>query len=268
MKFRFSVFSLAICAILLGFCRCQDAFSQDASEFKYEVNANGINIRSDSTTSAQVICMVDKGVVVYPVAESYGWYKIKLPGVAPAFINKTLVTPAGDGTGKTAKDKVNVRLGPNTSSAIIGKLGIDTPVKIVEDQGEWYRIEPTDKCYGWINKKFVNKIMSFAQPAAAAQAAPALPPAQAPAAAAPAQAAPPVPEQVFEGKIRPYGFFFFKKPVTHKLITAEKKVIFLKGEEDKLKALEYRQVKVTGKIISDPKDKYPLLEISKAEALD
>lgn len=262
---------IVICVFLFILSLYLPLWAQDTAGFKYEVNANSINIRSDSTTSAQIICMVNKGDSVYLVRESYGWYKIRLPSSAPAFISKSLVTIIDNSSARVAKDKVNVRLTPNTSSAIIGKLNIDTVVKVLEDQGEWYRIEPTDNCYGWINKKFVNKVMQFAQtPAQQPQAPPQQPP-QAQAATQP-QVLPPPPvapaEQVFEGKIRPYGIFFIKRPATHKLITAEKKIILLKGEKDKLKALEYHQVRVTGKIVSEPKNGYPLLEISKAEALD
>jgi hypothetical protein len=72
---------------------------------------------------------------------------------------------------------------------------------------------------------------------------------------------------VVEGKINPYGIVLWRK-ATHKLITSENKIYFLKGERKSLDSLNYHKVKVTGKLISLPSSKYPIIQIDIIEALN
>jgi uncharacterized protein YgiM (DUF1202 family) len=134
------------------------SFAQETASFRGKINANNINIRSDSTVNAKVICNVNKGDGVDIILELYGWYKIKLPKTAPAFIKKDLAVFINKEAARVVKDKINIRLYPSESSPIIGEAIKDEIVIILEDKGEWYRIEPTDNSFGWVHKKFVNII--------------------------------------------------------------------------------------------------------------
>jgi len=108
--------------------------------------------------------------------------------------------------------------------------------------------------FGWINKKFVEK--SFLPLLSQDE---------------------PQPEQkiilerqetiVLEGILKPYGRVF-RRQATHKLIDRDKKVYLLKGNTTTLKSLTRLKVKVTGRIISPPKAKYPLVEVDKIEVLN
>jgi len=124
--------------------------------FLGEINANNINVRSDSTVSSKIICTVNKDQPVAVVKELYEWYKIRLPKIAPSFIKKDLVILIDNKTAKPIKDSVNIRLNPDDSSPILGKLGKNEVIVIVENMGEWYKIEPINESFGWVNKKFVN----------------------------------------------------------------------------------------------------------------
>lgn len=236
--------------------------AQVSTPFSGKVTAEKINIRIDSTVSSEKISSIDKGEGVEVVSELYDWYKIRLPKNSPSFIKKNLVTAVEDKPAdsfdklkdssetqnriaKVTADKVNIRLSPSESSPILGKAAKDEVITILEDKGAWYRIEPINNSFGWINKKFVEKSVIEKKPETV-----------------------PVDNNVtVEGVIRPYGMIF-KRPATHKLVTAEEKVFLLKGNKKSLDALNYHKVRIIGKYVSQDTAKLPVIEIERVEGLD
>jgi len=238
--------------------------------FTGEVNANNINIRSDSTVSAEIICKSAKGERLEVVSERYDWYKIRLPKQAPSFIKKNLVAGIEDKpadsfdklkasgnelikNAKVIKDRVNIRLTPSESSPILGKVDRNEVLTVLEDKGGWYRIEPVNNSFGWISSKFISKVSTAATSQGAVQ-----------------QQAISVTEgknTIIEGIIKPYGIVF-KRPATHKLITSDNKIFLLKGNKKSLDQLNYHKVKVIGKLTGPDSQKYPIIEVEKIEALD
>ncbi len=236
-----------------------------SGSFLGEINANNIYVRSDSTVSSKIICTVNDGQPVAVVKELYEWYKIRLPKIAPSFIKKDLVILIDNKTAKAIKDSVNIRLNPDDSSPILGKLGKNEVIVIVENMGEWYKIEPINESFGWVNKKFVNL--------------------------APLRATANKKEEVklvqkvekenkitdektylqenvtIEGIIKPYGKVF-KRIATHKLITLDNNVFLLKGNKASLDSLNYQKERITGKSTHPKNQKYTVMEIEKIEAMD
>lgn len=133
-------------------------YAEDFQTFQAEVNADNINIRSDATVNSEIICRVNKGDSIEVIGGLYDWYKIRLPKTAPSFVKKHLVALIDDKNAGVLKDRVNIRLRPNESSPIISKVDKNEIIKLLEDEGEWYRIEPINNSFGWIHKRFVNKI--------------------------------------------------------------------------------------------------------------
>jgi uncharacterized protein YgiM (DUF1202 family) len=118
----------------------------------------------DSTVSSAVICVLNKGERVEVTLELYDWYKIRLPKAAPAYIKKNMAACLSYTTqkycesAKVIKNSVNIRLSPNESSPIIGKAVKDEIINIQQEKGGWYKIYPIINSYGWIHKKFINKV--------------------------------------------------------------------------------------------------------------
>jgi len=132
-------------------------FAQDKTFlFQGEINANNINIRSDSTINSKIICIANRGEPVEVIRESYAWYKIRLPKRAPSFIKKNLVELIDTKSAKVIKNNVNIRLGPDESSPILGKADKNEVINILSESGEWYKIEPLANSFGWVHSKFVN----------------------------------------------------------------------------------------------------------------
>jgi len=238
------------------------ANSQNATaperEIMGEINSPDINIRADANTSSAVICTIPKNDTVTIIAEKYDWYKIRLPKKASVYAKKDLFTNINDKTAIAVKEKINIRLAPNESSMILGKISKDEIVNVKADKEGWLQIEPTIGTYGWVNKKFVKKITLPLQIKIDPQTT------------LVSQEADGTlePQVVIEGKIQPYGKVI-KRQASHKLITKDNLIYLLKGNKHNLNSITGRKVKITGKqILSTKKQKYPVIEVEKMEALD
>jgi len=129
-----------------------------AQLFKGRINANGINIRADSNTTSEIICKADRGERVEVLAELYDWYKIRVPYYVPEFIKKEFVVLLDDKTGQVLRDNVNIRMRPDTSAPILGKVDARTALVILGTWGDWYKISALAETFGWVHKRFVDKI--------------------------------------------------------------------------------------------------------------
>lgn len=232
------------------------SYAQEPSSFQGEVNSNNINVRSDSTISSEVICNINNGQYVEVISELYKWYKIRLPKTAPSFIKKDLVVLLDDKTAKTLKDNVNIRLGPSESSAILGKVSKNEVVNVLEVKGDWYRIEPINDSFGWIHKKFVDKLteedIKLIQKTKEERGV--------------------IGENIstkenitIEGIIRPK---VIRRIATHKLISTDNKIFLLKGDKKNLDAFNFHKAKVVGKLNNTAPQGYSVIEIIKVEVLD
>ncbi len=232
-----------------------------AAAFSGQINTDNINVRVDATVGSAVICSLAKGELVEVVSEVYDWYKIRLPKEAPSYVKKDLVecinsdpvtNPGKCLSAKIIKDRINIRLGPGESTWILGKADKLTVINILAQENSWYKIQPIYQSYGWVNKKFVSREVALPKkqkvvelPVKDTQSSDLL---------------------VIEGTVSPYGVVLWRK-ATHKLVTSDNKIYFLKGNRKSLDSLNYHQVKVTGKLISPAASKYPIIQINIIEAL-
>ena len=110
------------------------------------VNTDGLNFRNGAGTSYSIIKVLNKGEKVEVIAESNGWSKVKhdsrLGYVASQYIDKAT-------TNYTIKevntDGLNVRTGPSTSYATIGKLNKGTRVEVISESAGWSKINYNNK---------------------------------------------------------------------------------------------------------------------------
>ena len=110
------------------------------------VNTDGLNFRNGAGTSYSIIKVLNKGEKVEVISESNGWSKVKhdsrLGYVASQYIDKAT-------TNYTIKevntDGLNVRTGPATSYATIGKLNKGTRVEVISESAGWSKINYNNK---------------------------------------------------------------------------------------------------------------------------
>ena len=110
------------------------------------VNTDGLNFRNGAGTSYSIIKVLNKGEKVEVISERNGWSKVKhdsrLGYVASQYIDKAT-------TNYTIKevntDGLNVRTGPSTSYATIGKLNKGTRVEVISESAGWSKINYNNK---------------------------------------------------------------------------------------------------------------------------
>ncbi len=252
---------LALPAGLLIFA-CGFTLSQAEEVFplQLEVMDDSVNVRADSTVNSEVICKLNQGDLILAFSESYGWYKVALPKQAAVFVKDNLAAGLDSKTVKIIKDSVNIRLHPGQSSRIVGMAQKGQALTLLSHDSGWYKVEPTESCFGWLHKRFVKK-------------ATVLPKKE--------EAKIEVgdikgntqnenkPDDTFTavGRLSRYGWIF-KKSYTHKIVTQDYKIFLLKAERQLLEAAVGHNVKVTGKINNELSQKYPVIEITQMEALD
>ena len=235
--------------------------AQQETPFLGEINANNINVRSDATINAKVICTLNKGEQAEVISEFYEWYKIRLPNRISVYLKKNLADCIKYGvsevpfvpaeiclSAKVLRNRVNVRTLPEESSTIVGVVDKNEIVNVRGEAGGWYKIEPIQDSFAWVHKKFIDK-------------------------ASPKKIKSPIDPKttkleennlILRGVVKPYGIVFRRK-ATHKLVTDEGKVYLLKGNKISLNALTNQKVKVIGKEISPAGAKIPVIEIKIVE---
>ncbi|MFA5199722.1 MAG: SH3 domain-containing protein [Candidatus Omnitrophota bacterium] len=259
LKLKFKpVFISLVFLGLASFAWCETA------SFIGQVSVDDINVRVDSTVTSAIVCSLPKASLVEVVSEAYDWYKIRLPKRAPSYVRKDLVecinTDQITGkcvSAKVIKDRINVRLSPNESGWIVGKINNLTVLNIVSETKDWYKIQPVHQSFGWVNKKFINKnlahLVKKAEPLAGEKEI--------------KQEVKAGKQLILEGVISPYGVVLWRK-ATHKLITSDNKLYFLKGNRKSLNSLNYHRVKVTGKLITPQESNHPIIEVDIIELLN
>lgn len=237
------------------------AIAQQGLPFLGEVNANNINIRSDATVSSKIISTLKKGEKIDVVSESSDWYKIRLPKRVSLYFKSSLADCVKYQEGvesnkntclqaKVLNNRVNIRISPDESGAIVGVADNNEIVNIKGESKGWYKIEPTQNSFAWVHKKFISQAaINRAIISKNEEQKEAL-----------------IPDKsiVLKGRLSPYGMVF-RRVATHKLITSDQKIFLLKGDKAILNSLNRSVVKVTGKIISPPRAKYPIVEVSLIE---
>ena len=110
------------------------------------VNTDGLNFRNGAGTSYSIIKVLNKGEKVEVISESNGWSKVKhdsrLGYVASQYIDKATTNYI---IKEVNTDGLNVRTGPSTSYATIGKLNKGTRVEVISESAGWSKINYNNK---------------------------------------------------------------------------------------------------------------------------
>ena len=124
------------------------------------VTASVLNVRSDSSSTSNVVGSLARGTKVDVVyRESNGWYMIKF-GTKYAYVNGNYISIINSNslpiteTKTVVASKLNVRTGSSTSSEIIGTLKKGDIAEIVSKENGWYKIKYYNS-YGYVSASYV-----------------------------------------------------------------------------------------------------------------
>lgn len=111
------------------------------------------NLRSGPGTNYEVLWQVEQYHPFIIVEKKGNWYKIKDFENDVAWLHNSLLGNIKSVI--TIKDKCNVRAKPVTGSSILFTVEKGVPFKILEQKGNWIKIEHADGDIGWIYKTLV-----------------------------------------------------------------------------------------------------------------
>ena len=146
------VLSLLMIAFFLlsGTCFPQDGY-EDLSKIGFVKN-DGTNVRAGDNVNFTSLCTLEKGDPVKIIGKRYSWYKINLPRKAYVYIKSDFVGEVSEkGEAEVTSERVNLRAGPDTKYAILGRVSNPKKIYIVGEESGWYKIFPPEGTSGWIH---------------------------------------------------------------------------------------------------------------------
>jgi uncharacterized protein YgiM (DUF1202 family) len=120
-----------------------------------QVIGDQINVRAGQSSNFERLLRLDKGDSVVVLGSEFSWLKIRLPHTVDVYVSSKYMQMVDASHAQVIGDRLNVRAKPDTNSAILGQLEKSDIVNVRESTGEWLRIEPTSKTFGWIAGEFV-----------------------------------------------------------------------------------------------------------------
>lgn len=136
-----------------------------------------LNVRTDKSTEAKVVGKVAKGSKVRILGKEGEWYKVQLKNGKIGYASSQFIQPgaagqetagAADAEGSkgnlgkgdsgmvvTKGSPLNIRSGKSQSAEVVTKAAKGSKVRILEDAGEWYKIELEDGTTGYAKRDFI-----------------------------------------------------------------------------------------------------------------
>lgn len=181
---------LALLAALTTAARAQDV------PFTGIVNEDNTAVRAGAGRAYYVVGELDRGQLVQVEEILFGWNKIKSPEGFYSYVPRAFVDATGDGSvGVVNADRTEVKAaslsGPGDTESFKTQVLLNKGdrVRIIEQEGDHYKIAPPSDAYVWLPPGSVRRASSME--AAREPAQPAQPAAPAEPAAAPAAQAEP-----------------------------------------------------------------------------
>lgn len=138
----------AVCAVLLVSLLCSLALFSSAAELKTAVGivtANGgLRLRSEPSTSAQILATAHRGDTVVIIARVGDWYRVNYnlqTGYMYAdYLNVKEKENVELGVGSVDASLVNLRSGPSTATTALAQLAAGEKVSIFGFNCGWYKV--------------------------------------------------------------------------------------------------------------------------------
>lgn len=131
------------------------------------VNVNVLNVRSQPTTSSEIVSKTYLGQKLSIISKEGNWYKIKTNNDQTAYVYSSYVSEEAKPS-NTSEEKtqdlgivnvpiLNLRESNSTGSKILGKLYQNESVSIKETIGDWYYITTSNNRSGYVFSTYISK---------------------------------------------------------------------------------------------------------------
>lgn len=124
-----------------------------AAAERMAVSVAEANVRAEPKPTADVLWKIEKYHPIEVLETSGVWLRFRDYEGDTAWIHKSLVdkTPAVI----TRQNGCQLRSGPGTEHAVIGRVGKGVPFKVLRREGRWIQVEHADGDRGWIHDSLV-----------------------------------------------------------------------------------------------------------------
>ena len=114
------------------------------------VTVNGLNIRESPNLNAKVVGTLTRYQKVEVLETSGDWMRISSGWINKNYVQSVSSSVTANNTGTVKASVLNVRSGPGTGYSSVGSLWFGEKIIILENQGDWYRINS-----GWVSADYV-----------------------------------------------------------------------------------------------------------------
>ncbi len=122
-----------------------------------EITGNGVNFRSEATTSSESLGKFNKGDKVEYLGESGAWIQVKHENktgyVYGQYVSKSSISTAQ--TKYVSASSLNMRSGPSTSYSVINKLSNGTKVEVISTSNGWSKIQYNGQT-GYVSSEYLS----------------------------------------------------------------------------------------------------------------
>lgn len=135
--------------------------SVETFPFVGEVKGKDVSVRAGPSVHFRRLGKLSAPTKVTVLGRSYGWYKIRLPEEAEAYVALEFLEDTGGDKARVKVDTLNVRGGPGTTYGLLGQLKKGEEVTLLERRPDgWARIAPSAHLYAWMAAEYVTWIQA------------------------------------------------------------------------------------------------------------
>lgn len=127
-------------------------------------NEASVNLRNGPGTDSKVLGKLAKGVTVDLLGQQGGWYRVQTPKGTVGWVSADFLAPstgtaaapapaaavASDPAGTISQSRTNLRQGPATSFATLGRIAAGTRVILLARHGDWFKVRTANGNVGWV----------------------------------------------------------------------------------------------------------------------
>ena len=121
--------------LALALCAASNAFAAT----KGKINADDVNIRTQASTSSDVIKRLSNGVTVTVTESKDDWFKLATASGGVAYVKQEFVTLT-QADAVVEEEFVNVREAADISSKVIGVVSLGQTITVTGVQDDWYTV--------------------------------------------------------------------------------------------------------------------------------
>jgi len=127
------------------------------------VTATTLNLRGQPSTQAELLGTLPRGTSLAVLQKQGDWYQVKTPSGQTGWVAGWLVEvneqiQPGESVVTILNPDTNVRSGPSTSHAIIGRVQAGERYAVVKQEQDWFQIRLSDGSLGYVAGWLVNAV--------------------------------------------------------------------------------------------------------------